>query len=373
MKNIWWKILSIFIMIYALVFGMLVPLKPGVDHVSVNSAKAGDTLLLGITGYNTSFSQASTNRIWLKFSNTAAIEAQSKLVKSDTLMVATFHLPAYLPVATKVKSATLVIDSDTDGGFPYPDAVFITQNEIDTLKGKALWNQVPQNLHATPFMSFPYRNILTETIRNTYFHVPLWFAMMLFFMISGCYSAIYLGLQGEKTSRFTQFLIKISFKSETSPLDYIRKSDAIALAYTNIGVLYGVLGLITGMIWAKNTWGAYWSFDVKQNMAAVCVLIYAAYFVLRGSFEDEEKRARISAAYNIFALFAMFPLLFVIPRLTDSLHPGNGGNPAFGGQDLDNTMRLIFYPAIIGFMLFGGWMAQLLWRMQMVKEKLNEY
>jgi heme exporter protein C len=75
--------------------------------------------------------------------------------------------------------------------------------------------------------------------------------------------------------------------------------------------------------------------------------------------KDEEKRARISAVYNIFAFALMIPLLFVLPRMVDSLHPGAGGNPGFNAYDLDNGMRLVFYPAIIGWFLLGLWITQL--------------
>ncbi|HRJ14788.1 MAG TPA: cytochrome c biogenesis protein CcsA, partial [Saprospiraceae bacterium] len=135
-----------------------------------------------------------------------------------------------------------------------------------------------------------------------------------------------------------------------------------AAAYTRVGVMFGILGLVTGAIWAKNTWNAYWSWDVKQNMTAIALFIYIAYFILRAAFEDAERKARLSAVYNVFAFVALIPLIFVIPRLTDSLHPGAGGNPALGGEDLDNTMRMIFYPAIIGWTLLGAWMAQLNYR-----------
>jgi heme exporter protein C len=107
-------------------------------------------------------------------------------------------------------------------------------------------------------------------------------------------------------------------------------------------------------------------------MTAVGLLIYGAYFVLRASFEDPEKKARISAVYNIFAFATLIPLLYVIPKLTDSLHPGAGGNIAFGSQDLDNTMRMVFYPAIIGWTLIGAWMAQLIFRMNRLKRSLFE-
>ena len=86
-------------------------------------------------------------------------------------------------------------------------------------------------------------------------------------------------------------------------------------------------------------------------------MIYLAYFILRGSIENEDQRARISAIYNIFAFAALIPLLFVLPRLTDSLHPGNGGNPGFNAYDLDSNLRMVFYPAVIGWTLLGFWIA----------------
>ena len=78
------------------------------------------------------------------------------------------------------------------------------------------------------------------------------------------------------------------------------------------------------------------------------MLIYGAYFVLRSSVEDPEKRARIAAVYNLFASSTLPFLLYVVPRQLDSLHPGAEGNPAFS-QITHPIMRLVFYPAIIGF------------------------
>ncbi len=144
------------------------------------------------------------------------------------------------------------------------------------------------------------------------------------------------------------------------------------MAYARVGVVLGILGLLTGALWAKWTWGAFWSWDIKQNMSAVALLIYLAYFVLRSSLDDLEQSARISAVFNIFAFAMLIPLIFVIPRLTDSLHPGNGGNPGMGGEDLDNTMRMIFYPAIIGWTLLGFWIANLTYRASDLREKLYE-
>ncbi|RVU03167.1 ABC transporter permease [Mucilaginibacter limnophilus] len=188
--------------------------------------------------------------------------------------------------------------------------------------------------------------ILHETIRNTYFHVPMWMAMFTVFTISVIYSIKYLN----------------SGKEE---------HDLIAVECANTGVFFFVLGLITGMIWAKSTWGEYWSNDPKQNSAAIAFLLYCAYLVLRNAIDEEQKRAKISAIYNIFAFPIMIVLIMVLPRMTDSLHPGNGGNPAFGKLDMDNRMRLVLYPAFIAWSLIGLWIATLRYRIRLIEYKQN--
>lgn len=360
MKQNWWKILCVFMLIYVFVFGMLIPLKPAIQSVSKSNAKVGDTLTLTLNGYNTYFKEATDVRVWLKFDTAHVVEGHNIRLLADQEAEVTFVLPKFLPTKVKVMEATIIFDSDVDGSFPYPGAVFVSQDSVNEVL--AIYPDKIAALHKTPYMSFPFRNILQETVRNLYFHVPLWFAMMILFGIAAWYS--------------WQYLSKNPNRSKGSASDFkavdIQKFDRKAVALTNVGVVFGILGLITGAIWANYTWGKPWSFDVKQNMAAICVLIYCAYFVLRGSFDDQEKKARISAAYNIFAFFAMFPLLFIIPRLTDSLHPGNGGNPALGSQDLDNTMRTVFYPAVIAFTMLGYWMAQLWWRTQAIEDEILE-
>jgi heme exporter protein C len=100
------------------------------------------------------------------------------------------------------------------------------------------------------------------------------------------------------------------------------------------------------------------------------MLIYLAYVILRGSMDDEQKRARISAVYNIFAFVLLLVFIGILPRMTDSLHPGNGGNPGFNNYDLDNNMKLVFYPAVFGWILFGLWLSNIRIRMANLKEKL---
>lgn len=196
-------------------------------------------------------------------------------------------------------------------------------------------------------MDVPRLAILNETIRALYFHVPMWFGMVFLYMISVYHSVRYL------RNPQPQF-------------------DGKAVAFAHVGTAFGVLGIITGMVWANYTWGSPWHGDPKQNGAAIALLVYLAYFVLRGSLDNEEQRARLSAVYNIFAFAAMVPLLFIIPRYTDSMHPGNGGNPGFNAYDLDSRMRLVFYPAVIAWFLVGVWIATLRVRIKMIQDKILE-
>ncbi len=337
MKKHWWKALGVLLVLYVLIVGMLTPLHPGIEEVTPSRANAGDTLTIKIQGYNTNFAAAeSQNRAWLSLDTAHSIAAANLKVVDNQHLEATFNIPATLPGTDKINFGTLVIDNSKQGNCLLPNAVTITRDSSQATQSDLGYTTVT-NLTHTGGMTFPFRNILAETIRNTYFHVSLWLAMMIL-LISSAITAILFLNKGQ------------------------RRHDQMSTALAELGVLYGILGLITGAIWAKHTWGSYWSFDIKQNMAAVAMLIYAAYFILRKSFDDPEKEARIAAVFNVFAFAALIPLLYVIPRMWDSLHPGNGGNPALGSDDLDSTMRMVFYPAVIGWTLLGVWMAWLRYR-----------
>ncbi len=190
----------------------------------------------------------------------------------------------------------------------------------------------------------PRLPILHETIRNQYFHVCMWFAMIILFTVSLIYSLRHLGNQKQE-------------------------HDIIASEATNTGILFGILGLITGSIWAKYTWGTWWTNDVKLNGAAITMLTYFAYLVLRNAIPDEQKRGKVAAVYNIFAYVMMLVFIMIYPRMSDSLHPGNGGNPGFSKYDLDNAMRLVFYPAVIGWTLLGVWIMTIRIRIQKIKSQ----
>ena len=126
------------------------------------------------------------------------------------------------------------------------------------------------------------------------------------------------------------------------------------------------------MVWTNFTWGEPWSNDPKQNASAIALLMYFALLILRGSLNDDHQKARITSVYNIFAFAILIPLLFVLPRMTDSLHPGNGGNPGFNAYDLDSNLRIVFYPAVLGWTLLGLWIATLKIKLSMLQMILDD-
>jgi heme exporter protein C len=193
----------------------------------------------------------------------------------------------------------------------------------------------------------PERFILNETIRNLHFHVPMWFVMMALYFTSCFYSIRYLRSPNEE-------------------------DDLRAVEMANTGTLFGLFGLFTGMIWAKFTWGMPWSNDPKQVNTAILLLIYFAYFVLRSSMKEEQQRARVSAVYNLFAAAMIIPLIFILSNQNKSLHPGDGNNSPFSDLDMDNRLRMVFYPAAAGWILLGFWLANLRIRYRLLQNRVLE-
>jgi heme exporter protein C len=182
----------------------------------------------------------------------------------------------------------------------------------------------------------------------------MWFGMMILFTVSVVYAVKYL---------------------RSNKLIY----DVYARQFTVVGILFGVLGYATGTIWMSYTWAdpnnpAFESFaaiarEPKLIGAAIALLVYFAYLILRDSIHDIDKKARVSAVYNIFAYAMLFPSIWILPRVLPSLHPGQEGNPALDTKDIDAGMRMVFYPAVIGWTLLGVWIATLKIRLNIIKER----
>lgn len=199
---------------------------------------------------------------------------------------------------------------------------------------------------------------IKESMRNIFYHVGMWFAMLAILFVSVRNSLMYLS-KGE--------------------IEYDQKAEEAV----KVGLFFGVLGIVTGMFWAKFTWGAgtpllsaqgWWANDPNLNGALVSMLIYFAYMILRSAIEDEDKRARTAAVYNIFAFVMLVVFIGVLPKISDTgIHPGKqDSNIAFGGGGMSNQMRMIFWPALIGWMMLGVWITNLKNRIRTLEEAVNE-
>lgn len=169
-----------------------------------------------------------------------------------------------------------------------------------------------------------------QAARSIFFHLPMWMAMYTLLTISVVNSVWYLA---------------------TNDL----RRDVRASSAGSVGVLFGVMGFLTGMLWATYTWGGTIVNDPKQMTTAIALAIYMAYLVLRMSFTDIDKRARVSAIYNVFAFALLIPLTYIIPRTVDSLHPGSATSPGFSDADTAGTIKMVLWPAFIGFTMLGIW------------------
>lgn len=183
------------------------------------------------------------------------------------------------------------------------------------------------------FLYTPTAQGLGETTRILYFHVPCaWLATLAFF-VSAIAGILYL-------------------KKEEKIYDMWASSSA------QIGLVFALLATITGSIWAKAIWHSYWNWDPRETSIFILLLIYAAYFALRSAVEDEEQRARLSSVYTILA-FATVPfLVFIVPRMLESLHPDPLINTK-GKIEMDSRMLTVFLGSLGGFTVLFFWLLQL--------------
>lgn len=201
---------------------------------------------------------------------------------------------------------------------------------------------------------FPIIAGLGENAKIIFFHVPTaWLTVIAFFM-----TALY------------------SFK-------YLRKKnlDDDAKAYTaaQLGMIFCILATVTGAVWAKFAWGAYWSWDPRQTSIFALLLIYGAWFALRSSIESEEKRATLSSVYAIIAFITVPFFIFIMPRIMTGLHPGSV--PVNPGEEqvspvidfrMDANMQLIFFLSLIGFTILYFWMWKIGYKSIIFRDKINK-
>ena len=182
-----------------------------------------------------------------------------------------------------------------------------------------------------------------ESSRILFFHVPLAWASFAGFIAAAVWSIRYL---------MTRDL----------------RHDIAAHAAIQLGLLFGVLATVTGSIWARIEWGAFWNWDPRQTSILISLLFYGAYLALRGALEDPEKRARLSAAYAILGLVVTPFLYWIVPRAVFSLHPEPVVN-AEGKAAMQSEILQVLLASGLGFTILFFWMHNLQTRILALAER----
>jgi len=147
----------------------------------------------------------------------------------------------------------------------------------------------------TVFIYVPTEKHTGVVQRIFYFHVPVAWVSFLAFFVTFIYSILYL------------------WKRKM-------KSDAIASASAEVGVIFTTLILITGPIWAKPVWGIWWTWDARLTTSLVLWLTYVAYLLVRSYATEPDRAARFSAVIGIIG-FIDVPIVFLTVNLWRTQHP----------------------------------------------------
>ena len=140
-----------------------------------------------------------------------------------------------------------------------------------------------------------------------------------------------------------------------------RRWDEMAPAAVEVGMVFSMIGIVTGMIWARPTWNTWWTWDPRLTTITIMELVYAAYFILRKAVDDPERRARFGAVYSILGVISV-PLTFFSIRFSRTIHPvviGSTDPSALGTFNMTARMGFTFAVSLVAFTLL---FADLLWR-----------
>jgi len=207
-----------------------------------------------------------------------------------------------------------------------------------------------------------------------------WYAMLGIWMSAVIYEAFALpeirGLVGHLIAYFHPPIAIVTFiaflVAMIHGLRYLRWNDPIhdvkSSKAAEVGLLFCFLATVTGAMWSKANWGTFWSWDPKQTSIFVVLLIYAAYFSLRSSTPNPDRRHRLCAVYTVIGFISAVLLMFILPRIGFSLHP----NDAMMGGGSDRPVRLLFWASVLGFSGVFAWMMELAVKLALMEMKIKE-
>lgn len=185
------------------------------------------------------------------------------------------------------------------------------------------------------FFYAPLEAVMGWVQKVFYFHVAAGWTGMLGFLVSAVAGVLYLV---NKDPRW----------------------DRIGFAGVEIGMVFMLICIITGSIWARPIWNTWWTWDPRLTTATIMELIYAAYLLLRQGVEEPERRARFGAVYAIIG-FISVPLTFLSIRIFRTIHPvviGSNDPGAAGAFDMTPRMMQVFMFSLVAFSFI---FADILW------------
>jgi heme exporter protein C len=345
----WFLIMGALLVSYTLIGGLLTPLKTGITAANRNAITSNKDEEVAFDIYN--LNAAFSLDFVLLSKNGTFWRSHAAKIKNNQVM-ANFNVrlgvqeSGYTDVfirgslGRKEKVWMYLangfwIEKNPSDSLPISNA--LSPADMKAFKNTVIIDKVQEG--------FPNRMVLNESIRNLLYHVPMWFSMMFLLAVSMFYAIRYLKFQQQQ-------------------------DDWLSMSFLHVGLLNGILGCITGSLWARVTWQSWWpADDPKLNGVAMGMFMYFAYLILRGSIKDEYQKAKLASIYNILVFPIFMALIAIMPKLADnSLHPGTGGSVGFNNYDLDNTLRLYFYPAIVGWILIFSFIAILRFRIEKIKQ-----
>ena len=153
-----------------------------------------------------------------------------------------------------------------------------------------------------------------------------------------------------------------------------RKWDLIGLAGIEVGLIFSMVNIVTGSIWARPIWNTWWTWDPRLVTATIMELVYISYLMLRQGIDDPDRRARFGAVYAIIG-FVSVPLSFLSIRIWRTIHPvviNSGDSAATGSFDMTDPMRTTFF---FGLFVFTVLAIDLIWhriRLGYLKDKVEQ-
>ncbi len=311
-RPLYWKLAAILLVFVLIFFNFLPPLATtweAARSINANLTDEPVPVLLKILPGDDSYDEA--KGIW----SIHAADPENSDNKETTLEISGKTLPPEFKAGNSV--VALIKFDKEDNTFKYVSTEAVN-----------------------PAATFPYIISLQERIRIMNVHVPVAWVAVLAYLVSMIFSIQYL---------------------RTKKLDY----DIKAVSSAALGTMFCILATTTGMVWAKFNWGSFWNWDPRETSILFLLLIYAAYFALRSAIENEETKARLSSVYSIVAFVTVPFFVFIIPRITRSLHPGSASDqntgPVLSGQAdmLSSSMQVVFSIGLAAFTILFFWMLNL--------------